>query len=103
MRRALEEPLRQIAQNGGHEGAVVVNKVRQGKGAYGFNAASGEYEDLVEAGIIDPTKVVRAALQNAASVASLMLTTEALVAERSGDGESETADHRTGRQGGMGT
>jgi len=82
IRRALEEPLRQIAQNGGHEGAVVVNKVRLGKGGYGFNAASGEYEDLIEAGIIDPTKVVRAALQNAASVASLMLTTEALVAER---------------------
>jgi chaperonin GroEL len=85
IRRAIEEPLRQIAQNGGHEGAVVVNKVRQGKGAYGFNAASGEYEDLIEAGIIDPTKVVRAALQNAASVASLMLTTEALVAERRKD------------------
>jgi len=91
IRRALEEPLRQIAQNGGHEGAVVVNKVRQGKGAFGFNAASGEYEDLIEAGIIDPTKVVRAALQNAASVASLMLTTEALVAERpKGDGEERT-------------
>jgi chaperonin GroEL len=90
IRRALEEPLRQIAQNGGHEGAVVVNKVRQGKGAFGFNAASGEYEDLIEAGIIDPTKVVRAALQNAASVASLMLTTEALVAERPKGGGEET-------------
>jgi len=82
IRRALEEPLRQIAQNGGVEGAVVVNQVRGGKGAYGFNAASGEYEDLVLAGVIDPTKVVRVALQNAASVASLMLTTEALIAER---------------------
>jgi chaperonin GroEL len=100
IRRALEEPLRQIAQNGGHEGAVVVDKVRLGKGAYGFNAASGQYEDLVEAGIIDPTKVVRAALQNAASVASLMLTTEALVAgRRKGDGESQGA---SGRMGGMG-
>ncbi len=87
IRRAIEEPLRQIAQNGGHEGAVVVDTVRQGKGAYGFNAASGEYEDLIEAGIIDPTKVVRAALQNAASVAALMLTTEALVAGRSKDDE----------------
>jgi chaperonin GroEL len=87
IRRALEEPLRQIAQNAGQEGAVVVNKVRLGKGAYGFNAASGEYEDLLEAGIMDPTKVVRAGLQNAASVASLMLTTEALVADLSkGDG-----------------
>jgi chaperonin GroEL len=80
IRRALEEPMRQIAQNGGVEGAVVVNKVREGKGAYGYNAASGQYEDLIEAGVIDPTKVVRAALQNAASVASLMLTTEALIA-----------------------
>ena len=82
IRRALEEPLRQMAHNGGVEGAVVVNKVREGKGAYGYNVASGEYEDLVEAGVIDPTKVVRVALQNAASVASLMLTTEALIADR---------------------
>jgi len=82
IRRALEEPLRQIAQNGGAEGAVVVNQVREGKGAYGYNVVSAVYEDLVEAGVIDPTKVVRVALQNAASVASLMLTTEALIAER---------------------
>jgi chaperonin GroEL len=82
VRRALEEPLRQIAANGGLEGSVVVDKVRKGSGAFGFNAAKGEYEDLVESGVIDPTKVVRAALQNAASVASLMLTTEALIAER---------------------
>jgi len=82
VRRALEAPLRQIAQNGGSEGALVVNKVREGEGAYGFNAASGAYEDLVLAGVIDPTKVVRVALQNAASVASLMLTTEVMIAER---------------------
>jgi chaperonin GroEL len=82
VRRALEEPLRQIAANGGLEGSVVVDKVRKGTGSFGFNAAKGEYEDLVESGVIDPTKVVRAALQNAASVASLMLTTEALIAER---------------------
>jgi chaperonin GroEL len=82
IRRALEEPLRQIAHNGGAEGAVVVNRVREGTGAYGYNVASNEYEDLVVAGVIDPTKVVRVALQNAASVASLMLTTEAMVAER---------------------
>ena len=79
--RAIEAPLRQIAQNGGAEGAVVVNKVRGGKGAFGYNALSGEFEDLVLAGVIDPTKVVRVALQNAASVAALMLTTEALIAE----------------------
>ena len=77
-----EEPLRQIASNAGVDGSIVVEKVKNGKGAFGFNAATEEYEDLVKAGVIDPTKVVRAALQNAASVASLMLTTEALVAER---------------------
>jgi chaperonin GroEL len=82
VRRALEEPLRQIAQNGGFEGSIVVNRVKDGKAAFGWNGATGEYEDLVKAGVIDPTKVVRAALQNAASVASLMLTTEALIAER---------------------
>lgn len=80
VRRAIEEPLRQIAQNGGHEGAVVVDAVRRGVGAYGFNAATNVYEDLVAAGVIDPTKVVRVALQNAASVASVMLTTGAMIA-----------------------
>ena len=83
IRRALEEPLRQIAGNAGAEGAVVVNRVREGTGAYGYNAASGVYEDLVEAGVVDPTKVLRVALQNAASVSSLMLTTEVMIAERS--------------------
>ncbi|HWE27973.1 MAG TPA: chaperonin GroEL, partial [Polyangia bacterium] len=82
IRRAIEEPLRQISQNGGLEGSVVVNKVKEGKGSFGFNAATGEFEDLVKAGVIDPTKVVRAALQHAASVSSMMLTTEALIAER---------------------
>jgi chaperonin GroEL len=81
VRRALEEPLRQIAQNGGVEGAIVIGKVREGTGAYGYNAATHQYEDLVHAGVIDPTKVVRVALTNAASVASLMLTTEALIAQ----------------------
>jgi chaperonin GroEL len=99
IRRAIEEPLRQIAQNCGIEGAVAVNKVRGGKGAYGYNAASGEYQDLVEAGVIDPTKVVRVALQNAASVASLMLTTEALIAKRP-NRENDAAD--AGMHGGMG-
>ncbi len=80
--RAIEEPLRQIAANAGFEGSVVMNKVREGKGAFGFNAATEVYEDLVAAGVIDPTKVARTALQNAASVASLLLTTEAMIAEK---------------------
>ena len=82
IRRALEEPLRQIANNAGFEGSVVVQKVKEGKGAFGFNADTGAYEDLIGAGIIDPTKVTRFALQNAASVAGLLLTTEAMVAEK---------------------
>jgi chaperonin GroEL len=82
VRRAIEEPLRQIAANSGVEGSIVVNRVKEGKGSFGWNAATGEYEDLIESGVIDPTKVVRTALQNAASVASLMLTTEALIAEK---------------------
>ena len=82
VRRALEEPLRKIAGNAGLEGAVVVNKVKEGTGAFGFNARTETYEDLEKAGVIDPTKVSRTALQNAASVASLLLTTEAMVAEK---------------------
>ena len=82
IKRALEEPVRQIAGNAGFEGSVVVQKVLDGKGNFGFNAETGEYEDLVKAGIIDPTKVTRFALQNAASVAGLLLTTEAMVAEK---------------------
>jgi chaperonin GroEL len=91
VRRALEEPTRQIAANGGHEASIVVGKVREGKGAFGFNAATGQYEDLLAAGIIDPTKVSRHALQNAASVAGLLLTTEAMIAERPKRGRT-TAD-----------
>jgi chaperonin GroEL len=82
VRRAIEEPLRWIAQNAGVDGSIVVDKVKQGKGAFGFNAATETYEDLMKAGVIDPTKVVRTALQNAASVASLLLTTEAMIAEK---------------------
>jgi len=82
IRRSVEEPLRWIAQNAGVDGSIVVDKVKGGKGAFGFNAATEQYEDLVEAGVIDPTKVVRSALQNAASVASLLLMTEAMVAEK---------------------
>ena len=82
IKRALEEPVRQIANNAGFEGSVVVQKVREAKGNEGFNAEKGEYEDLIKAGIIDPTKVTRFALQNAASVAGLLMTTEAMVAEK---------------------
>jgi chaperonin GroEL len=85
VRRSLEEPLRQISANAGLEGSIVVNRVKESKDAVGFNAATGEYEDLMKAGVIDPTKVTRFALQNAASVASLMLTTEALIADRPKD------------------
>src|SRR5216110_2198205 len=82
IKRAAEEPLRRIAVNAGVEGAIALQKVKEGKGAFGFNAATEEYEDLLKAGIIDPTKVVRTALQNAASVAGMLLTTEAMVAEK---------------------
>ena len=82
VQKALEEPARWIAQNAGAEGSVVLDKIKNGKGAYGFNAATEEFEDLVKAGIVDPTKVVRCALQNAASVAGLMITTEAMIADK---------------------
>jgi chaperonin GroEL len=82
LRTAIEAPLRQIAHNAGVEGAIVIEKVRSGSDAFGYNAATDEYTDLIQAGVIDPAKVVRCALQNAASVASLMLTTEALIAEK---------------------
>ena len=97
VKRALEEPIRQIANNAGHEGSVVVERVKAGKGAFGFNAETEAYEDLTKAGVIDPTKVVRFALQNAASVASLLLTTEAMVAEK-----PKKEEARPGMPGGMG-
>ena len=100
--RAIEEPLRQIAQNGGDEGAIVVNKVREGKGAFGYNVATSTYEDLILAGVIDPTKVVRVALQNAASVASLMLTTEVMIAERTKGDKEGSAGGAGDDMGGMG-
>ena len=81
-RRAMEEPLRQICSNAGDEASVILNKVVEGKNTFGYNAASGEYGDMLEMGILDPTKVTRSALQNAASVAGLIITTEAMVAER---------------------
>ncbi len=99
--RALEEPLRQIVENTGEEPSVVVNKVVEGKGNFGFNAATGEYGDLVEMGVLDPTKVTRFALQNAASVAGLILTTDAMVAEHPKD-EKPMGGGGMGGMGGMG-
>ncbi|MDE7242161.1 chaperonin GroEL [Desulfovibrio sp.] len=97
VRRAIEEPLRQIAHNAGFEGSIVVEKVRAGKDGFGFNAATGEYEDLIKAGVIDPKKVTRTALQNAASVASLLLTTECAIVEK-----PEPKKDMPGMPGGMG-
>ncbi len=82
IQKALEEPLRQIVNNAGIEGSVVLQKVKEGKDDYGFNAATETYENLIKAGVIDPTKVTRTALENAASVASLLITTEAVVFEK---------------------
>src|SRR5216683_3169623 len=100
--RALEEPMRQIVANTGDEPSVVVNKVVKGKGNYGFNAQTSEYGDLVAMGVIDPTKVTRFALQNAASVASLMLTTDAMVAELPKDDKGGVGGGMGGGMGGMG-
>jgi chaperonin GroEL len=100
--RALEEPMRMIVSNAGDEPSVVVNKVVDGKGNYGFNAQTGEYGDLVEMGVVDPTKVTRFALQNAASVASLLLTTEAMVAELPKDEKAAGGGMGGGGMGGMG-
>jgi chaperonin GroEL len=100
--RAIEEPLRQIANNAGFEGAVVIDKVKNGKDSFGFNAATNNYEDLIAAGVIDPTKVVRFALQNAGSVASLMLTTEAMIAEKPEPKDSQMPPMGGGGMGGMG-
>ena len=101
-RRALEEPLRQIAANAGAEASVVLNKVRSGKGNFGFNAATEEYGDMVAMGILDPTKVVRTALQNAASIAGLMITTEAMVAEAPKDDKPAAMPPGMDEMGGMG-
>jgi chaperonin GroEL len=104
IRRAIEEPLRQIAGNAGLEGSIVVNEVRKAKGSNGYNAATDTYEDLLAAGVIDPAKVVRTALQNAASVAGLMLTTEALIAEKpkaESAGGGGGGGHSHGAPGGM--
>jgi chaperonin GroEL len=100
VKRSLEEPIRQIANNAGHEGSVVVERVKAEKGAFGFDADKEEFTDLIKAGIIDPTKVVRFALQNAASVASLLITTEAMVAEKP-EKKAEMPPMPPGGMGGM--
>jgi chaperonin GroEL len=96
--RSIEEPLRQIVANAGEDAAVVLAKVKEGKGTFGYNAATGDYGDMLELGILDPTKVTRLALQNAASVAGLLLTTEVMVAEA----PKEEGEHAHGAPGGMG-
>ena len=100
--RAIEEPLRQIVTNAGDEASVVVNKVIEGSGNFGYNAANGTYGDLVEQGVLDPAKVTRSALQNAASVASLILTTDAIVAELPEDKPAAPSNHHGGGFGGGG-
>ena len=100
--RAMEEPLRQICSNAGEDASVILNKVAENKGDYGYNAATGEYGDMIEMGILDPTKVTRAALQNAASVAGLIITTEAMVAEAPKDESAAPAMPDMGGMGGMG-
>ena len=101
VKRALQEPLRQIAQNAGHEGAIVVAKVIEGKGSFGFNAETEEYGDMIASGVIDPTMVVRTALQNAASIGGLLLTTEALITDAPEDDKPAPAPPG-GDMGGMG-
>jgi chaperonin GroEL len=102
VKRALEEPLRQIVQNAGLEGAIVVGKIRESKdNTFGYNAQTGKFEDLVAAGVLDPTKVTRTALQNAGSIAGLMLTTEALVSEIPEEKKEAAMPHGGGMGGGM--
>ena len=100
--RAMEAPLRQIVENAGEEGSVVVDKVKQGSGNYGYNAGSGEYGDMIDMGILDPAKVTRTALQAAASIAGLMITTEAMVADSAEDGGASGGMPDMGGMGGMG-
>ncbi len=99
IRRSLEEPLRQIVANAGIEGSVVVNKVKEGTGDYGFNARTEQYENLIAAGVIDPTKVTRIALENAASIAGMLLTTECVIADKA---EQKSSGAPAGMPGGMG-
>ena len=101
VKRAIEEPLRQIVANAGVEGAVVVQKVKDGKGDYGYNARTGEYENLLAAGVIDPAKVTRVALENAASIAGMFLTTECVIADKKDENAAAPA-MPAGGMGGMG-
>ncbi len=101
VKRAIEEPLRQIVANAGGEGSVVVNKVKEGKGNFGYNARDDRYEDMLEAGIIDPTKVARVALENAASIASMFLTTECVLAEKKEEGPLQPLAGAGAGMGGM--
>jgi chaperonin GroEL len=102
LRRAIQEPLRMIVRNAGEEPSVVLNKVAEGKGSYGYNAGTGVYGDMIDMGIIDPAKVTRLALQNAASVAGLLLTTEAMIAELPAKAEAPAMGGGDGGMGGMG-
>jgi chaperonin GroEL len=102
IRRAVEEPLRQLAINGGYEGGVVVENVKNGQGNFGFNVATGEYVDMIKSGILDPAKVTRSALQNAASIAGLLLTTECLITDVKEEKDAAPAAAGMGGMGGMG-
>jgi len=102
LRRAMSAPLRQIVANAGDEASVVLNEVAKGEGNFGYNAATGEYGDMIKMGILDPAKVTRSALQNAASVASLMITTEVMVADEPSDAGAAPAMPDMGGMGGMG-
>jgi chaperonin GroEL len=102
VRRALEEPMRQIAENAGVDGSIVVQKVREGKDGFGYNAATDTYEDLYAAGVIDPAKVTRSALQYAASIAGLLLTTDAMIAEVPKDDKAPAMPAGGAGMGGMG-
>jgi chaperonin GroEL len=101
LKRAIEEPLRQIVENAGEDPAVILNRVKEGKGSFGYNAATGEFGDMLEAGILDPTKVTRLALQNAASVSGLLLTTEVMIAEAPKDDDHSHGGMPPGGMGGM--
>ena len=100
--RSVTQPLRQIVANSGEEASVILDKVKEGKGNYGFNAATGEYGDMIEMGILDPAKVTRTALQAAGSVAGLMITTEAMVSELPEEAAAAPAMPYMGGMGGMG-
>jgi chaperonin GroEL len=102
IKRAIEEPLRQIVGNAGKEGAVIVQKIKEGKGDYGYNARTDEYQNLYEAGVIDPAKVSRVALENAASIAGMFLTTEAVIVEKKEDNPPMPMGGGAPGMGGMG-